>query len=178
MLYLSYYDSPIGQALLAAKNDALVGLWIKGQKYFFGSLKEESVRRDNEPVLVEAKLWLDRYFTGKNPRISELKLEPMGSEFRMMVWHILCKIPYGKTTTYGEIANKIAELRGFTVSAQAVGGAVGHNPISIIIPCHRVIGANGSLTGYAGGVDKKAKLLALEGVHMENLYIPTKGAAL
>ena len=124
-------------------------------------------------------MWLDRYFAGENPQISELPLAPSGSDFRQMVWKILCDIPSGQTTTYGEIAKKIAARTGrSTMSAQAVGGAVGHNPISIIIPCHRVVGTNGSLTGYAGGIDKKIALLELEGVDMTKYFVPTKGTAL
>ena len=124
-------------------------------------------------VLKEAKEWLDRYFAGEKPLINELKLAPEGSDFRKAVWKILCEIPYGETFTYGEIAETLAKRNGVKkMSAQAVGGAVGHNPISIIIPCHRVVGKNGSLTGYAGGVDKKQKLLALEGADMSALFVP------
>ena len=119
-------------------------------------------------MFVQAKEWLDRYFAGEKPRISELKLEPAGSEFRKAVWEALCQIPYGEVVTYGELAQKMAVLHNRErMSAQAVGGAVGHNAISIIIPCHRVVGANGSLTGYAGGIDKKIKLLTHEGAEKE-----------
>ena len=129
-------------------------------------------------ILLEAKRWLDIYFSGKEPDFTP-PLHPIGSAFRQSVWEILLQIPYGKTTTYGEIANKLAEKQGLSrMSAQAVGGAVGHNPISILIPCHRVVGADGSLTGYAGGVEKKRFLLALEGVDMTNLYMPKRGTAL
>lgn len=148
MVYTSYYESPVGRILLAAKNDALVGLWIENQKYFLGSLKEEQERKEDHPVLRKARSWLDRYFRGEEPEIKELKLAPAGSEFRRAVWEALCQIPYGKVTTYGEISKKVAERLGKEhMSAQAVGGAVGHNAVSIIIPCHRVVGANGSLTG-------------------------------
>ncbi|MCI9156887.1 MAG: methylated-DNA--[protein]-cysteine S-methyltransferase, partial [Lawsonibacter sp.] len=124
-------------------------------------------------------LWLDRYFAGERPAISELPLAPIGSEFRKEVWQVLCEIPYGETTTYGEISQKIAARRGLErMSAQAVGGAVGHNPISIIVPCHRVVGSNGSLTGYAGGLQKKIKLLTHEGVDMERFFVPQRGTAL
>ena len=122
---------------------------------------------------------LDRYFAGEKPEISELPLAPIGGEFRQAVWKILCEIPYGQVTTYGEIAKKIAAQRNRkTMSAQAVGGAVGHNPISIIIPCHRVVGSNGSLTGYAGGIDLKIKLLEHEGVDLSKFFVPKKGTAL
>lgn len=206
MLNIMRYDSPVGALLLAEKNGALAGLWIEGQKYYMGSLREEVIRwgkdhpmqgffpkedgpreqeacgrqegipsreafryeeEKEEPdtgILPRTKEWLDRYFAGKRPAISELALAPAGSEFRRAVWKILCEIPYGEVTTYGEIARKIAKQLGMeSMSAQAVGGAVGHNPISIIIPCHRVVGSDGSLTGYAGGLEKKLWLLTLEG---------------
>lgn len=115
------------------------------------------------PPLIKAKEWLDRYFNKEKMTIQDMPLAPIGGEFRQMVWKKLCEIPYGKTTTYGEIAKQIAKEMGKkTMSAQAIGNAVGHNPISIIIPCHRVIGKNGDLTGYAGGIDKKIKLLQIE----------------
>jgi len=130
------------------------------------------------PILLEAKRWLDIYFAGKEPNFTP-PLHPIGSAFRQSVWEILLQIPYGKTTTYGEIAHKMAEKTGCSrMSAQAVGGAVGHNEISIIIPCHRVVGTNGSLTGYAGGIDKKMKLLKLEGTDMTGFFVPKKGTAL
>lgn len=165
MLYVAYYQSPIGQILLAAKHDVLVGAWFENQKYFLGSLKEEQAEQADHPVLLQVRSWLDRYFEGKKPEISELKLAPGGSEFRRAVLELLCQIPYGQVTTYGEISKKIAARLGREhMSAQAVGGAVGHNPISVIIPCHRVTGSGGSLTGYAGGLDKKRWLLKHEGV--------------
>ena len=179
MVYTSHYDSPIGALLLAERDGKLTGLWMEGQKYFLGSLREETQDRESSPVLRQAGLWLDRYFAGERPAISELPLAPIGSEFRKEVWQVLCEIPYGETTTYGEISQKIAARRGLErMSAQAVGGAVGHNPISIIIPCHRVVGSNGSLTGYAGGLQKKIKLLTHEGVDMGRLFVPRKGTAL
>lgn len=142
-------------------------------------MKEEIKENKNERILIKTKKWLDEYFNGKKPEISELDLAPNGSEFAKNVWEILCEIPYGKVTTYGEIAKKMAKImHKEKMSAQAVGGAVGHNPISIIIPCHRVVGANGSLTGYAGGIDKKIYLLKHEQVNMENLFVPKKGTAL
>ena len=159
MYYKTTYPSPVGELTLASDGENLLGLWLEGQKYFGGSVPGEMVDCDTLAVFDETKRWLDRYFAGARPEISELPLAPMGSEFRQKVWEILCEIPYGETTTYGEIAKKIG-----TKSAQAVGGAVGHNPISIIIPCHRVLGADGSLTGYAGGVEKKRWLLGHEGV--------------
>ena len=142
-------------------------------------MKEEIKENKNEKILIKTKKWLDEYFNGEKPKITELDLAPIGSAFAKNVWKILCEIPYGKVTTYGEIAKKMAKImHKEKMSAQAVGGAVGHNPISIIIPCHRVVGANGSLTGYAGGIDKKIYLLKHEQVNMENLFVPKKGTAL
>lgn len=179
MVYTAYYNSPIGRLLLAEKDGALVGVWMEGQKYYLGSLRDETEENLESSILQQAVIWLDRYFGGEKPKISELKLSPAGSEFRKEVWNILCEIPYGETMTYGEISQKMALNRGIErMSAQAVGGAVGHNPISIIVPCHRVVGTNGSLTGYAGGIEKKIKLLTHEGVDMDKLFVPKKGTAL
>ncbi|WP_008686117.1 methylated-DNA--[protein]-cysteine S-methyltransferase [Desulfovibrio sp. 3_1_syn3] len=175
---IAYHTTPLGRIMLAAEGDALVGLWMEGQKYFAGSLKGEFRERNDFPVLVRGREWLDRYFAGEKPHVSELKLDPAGSEFRKAVWKILCQIPYGEVTTYGEIAKKIAvACDKERMSSQAVGGAVGHNAISIIIPCHRVVGAGGSLTGYAGGIDKKIMLLAHEGVYSKRFFVPKKSAA-
>lgn len=179
MYYSTTYPSPLGLITIASTEDALVGLWIEGQKYFIGSLKDPLTERPDLPILIQARQWLDRYFAGEQPSLTELKLAPIGSEFRQRVWTILCQIPYGETTTYGEIAKQVAaELGRETMSAQAIGGAVGHNPISIIIPCHRVVGTNGSLTGYAGGIDKKIWLLNHEGLNLSNFVVPTKGTAI
>ena len=152
---------------------------MENQKYYLSNFKEEIVETQNLEVLVKKKKWLDKYFNGENPDIKELELNPIGSEFRKSVWEILKKIPYGEVTTYSDIAKEIAKQKGIEkMSAQAVGGAVGHNPISIIIPCHRVVGTNGSLTGYAGGIKKKLYFLELEKVNMDKLFVPTKGTAL
>ncbi len=171
MLYTMRYESPVGPLLLAEKDGTLAGVWMEGQKYYLGALRtRRGEMRENagSRILNETKDWLDSYFRGEKPAIEELVLRPEGSEFQKEVWKILCRIPYGKTRTYGEIAREIAAGRRLeSMSAQAVGGAVGHNPISIIIPCHRVVGVNGSLTGYAGGVEKKRKLLAWEGADVE-----------
>jgi len=165
MLYSTTYPSPVGLITIASTEDALVGLWIEGQKYFIESIKEPITEQPDLPILIETTSWLDRYFSGEQPDLKELNLAPIGGDFRQLVWSILCQIPYGETTTYGEIAKQVAARMGRkTMSAQAVGGAVGHNPISIIIPCHRVVGTNGSLTGYAGGIDKKIWLLNHEGL--------------
>ena len=161
MAYTGTYQSPLGNLLLAADDTGLTGLWFEGQKYFARTLSEEQLLKET-PVLAETRHWLNIYFSGKEPAFTP-PLHPAGSAFRQAVWQILLQIPYGKTMTYGEIAREVAKRQQVShMSAQAVGGAVGHNAISIIIPCHRVIGSNGSLTGYAGGIDKKAALLELE----------------
>lgn len=179
MVYTATYSSPVGKLLLAEKDGALAGLWIEGQKYYLGSLRDEMEEKPESALLRQTANWLDRYFGGEKPAISELKLSPAGSAFRKEVWRILCEIPYGKTMTYGEIVEKLAARSGLSrMSAQAVGGAVGHNPISIVIPCHRVVGSSGSLTGYAGGIEKKVKLLTHEGVNTDKLFVPKKGTAL
>lgn len=167
MFYSTEYTSPIGKLTIASDGTNIVGLWLEGQKYFLDTLPEAPLVKDDSKVFEQVKVWLDRYFYGKKPDINELPLKPIGGEFRQAVWQCLCEIPYGEVTTYGAIAKKVASKLGkVSMSAQAVGGAVGHNPISIIIPCHRVIGTNGSLTGYAGGIDKKIQLLRLEGVNV------------
>ena len=173
------YSSPIGNITLACDNkENLIGLWLKGQKYFGDTVEYEMFENNNLEILKKTKKWLDRYFRGEKPKISELSLAPIGNDFRQRVWRILCKIPYGKVYTYGEIAKIIAKEQGKArMSAQAVGGAVGHNPISIIIPCHRVVGSNGSLTGYSGGIETKIKLLKHEGVNMDGLFTPKYSSA-
>ena len=179
MYYAAFYRSPIGRLLLVSDEKNLIGLWIEGQKYYLGSLAQQPEENGSIPILRQTKTWLDRYFGGEQPDISELSLAPTGGNFRQEVWKILCGIPYGQTMTYGEIAREIAPRLGRQhMSAQAVGGAVGHNPISIVIPCHRVVGTCGSLTGYAGGIDKKLRLLQWEGVDVSRFVIPTKGSAL
>ncbi|UWG95894.1 methylated-DNA--[protein]-cysteine S-methyltransferase [Dehalobacter sp. DCM] len=179
MVYSTRYTSPLGTITLACDGEKLVGLWIEGQKYHGGTLSEKMAEMNDVPVFDAAKKWLNRYFAGHKPAISELPLAPIGGDFRQGVWNILCEIPYGEVITYGDIAKKMAaRMNKESMSSQAVGGAVGHNPISIIIPCHRVVGANGSLTGYAGGISKKIKLLELEGVNMSRLFVPAKGTAL
>lgn len=177
MIYTSKYTSPLGGILLAADEVGLRGLWFDGQKYFARDLPDERTERET-PVLSEAKRWLDLYFGGQEPDFLP-PLHPVGTPFRQAVWEILLRIPYGKTVTYGEISKQLAEKMGLErMSAQAVGGAVGHNEISIIIPCHRVVGSNGSLTGYAGGIDRKIKLLELEHADMSRFFIPKKGTVL
>lgn len=157
------YSSPIGNIVLASDGIHLTGLWIENQKYFGASLCQNIIE-ESVPVFEETKRWLDLYFAGEKPDFLP-PLAPKGSDFRQLIWKYLLEIPYGETTTYGALAKRAAKETGKTsMSAQAAGGAVGHNPISIIIPCHRILGADGSLTGYAGGLDAKKYLLNLEGV--------------
>lgn len=179
MYYRTGYDSPVGPLMLASDGTSLTGLWMEGQKYFGSAIREELVQRDDLPVFAMARTWLERYFSKERPDPSELPLAPQGGEFRQAVWELLCQIPYGELTTYGHLAKEMAARLGrASMSAQAVGGAVGHNPISIIIPCHRVVGSDGSLTGYAGGLEKKRYLLSLEGIDVTTLSTPTRGTAL
>ena len=181
MYYSTTHPSPVGLITLACDHDgkSLVGLWTEGQKYHGDTVPEAMLENNNIPIFGTAKKWLNRYFAGEKPDISELPLAPIGGAFRQSVWKILREIPYGQVTTYGGIAKKMAVKMGRdSMSSQAVGGAVGHNPISIIIPCHRVVGSNGSLTGFAGGIQMKLKLLEFEGVDMSDLFIPKKGTAL
>ena len=173
---LTRYASPLGTIFLAADNGALAGLWLEGQKYFAATLDEAAVERDDLPVFRQAAAWLDAYFA-KAPLPALPPLAPQGSPFRQAVWRLLLEIPYGTVTTYGALARTLRG-QGISAAAQAVGGAVGHNPISVIIPCHRVVGSDGSLTGYAGGLDIKIALLKHEGVDMEKLYRPKRGTAL
>lgn len=178
--YTTLYPSvELGPLTLASDGENLVGLWLPGQKYFGATLEGKVAEDDSLPVFAQVKEWLDRYFAGEQPSIFALPLAPIGTDFRHRVWRKLITIPYGQTRTYGQLAEELAAEDGTEkLSAQAVGGAVGHNPISIIIPCHRVVGAGGSLTGYAGGVDKKVFLLEHEGADMSGLSVPKKGTAL
>lgn len=179
MYYSTHYKSPVGDILLASDVNNIIGLWIGEQKYIGNTMPKDITEKEDIPIFQEGKAWLDDYFAGKEPKLSRLPLAPIGGEFKQHVWKILTEIPYGELTTYGSIAKEVARRMGKDrMSAQAVGGAVGHNPISIIIPCHRVVGTNGSLTGYAGGIDKKVKLLKHEGANMTGLYVPVKGTAL
>ena len=163
MQYINRYESPLGGILLAADGIRLTGLWFEGQKYYARTLDEEHEEKNLE-VFRETRRWLDTYFAGERPS-TRPALRLKGTPFRRDVWNILLSIPYGHTMTYKDIATLIAEGRGMaSMSAQAVGGAVGHNPVSIIVPCHRVLGTDSTLTGYAGGTERKARLLALEGI--------------
>lgn len=177
MQYTSKYKSPFGEIVIAADEKGLTGLWFVGQKYFALYLDKENKEKEIQ-ILKDTKKWLDIYFSGKNPDF-KLPLHFTGTDFQNEVWKILYSIPYGKTMTYGEIANILAKQMGFKrMSAQAVGGAVGKNEISIIVPCHRVVGTNGSLTGYAGGISKKIALLKLEKGYQKNFFIPKKSTAM
>lgn len=156
-MYSTYYESPIGEMLMASDGEAVCGVWFLNQKHF--PSWDNLILKDDLAIFSDVKQWFDDYFNGLNPKIN-FKLKPAGTKFRLKVWKILSGISYGETLTYGEIASKISP----NMSAQAVGGAVSCNPIAILIPCHRVIGANGKLTGYAAGLDKKKKLLKLENI--------------
>ena len=170
MQYTNHYDSPLGGILLACDETGLTGLWFDEQKYFAAGLIPEHAEKPH-PHFEQAKRWLDIYFSGRKPK-SMPRLSPVGSPFRLAVWRILLDIPWGQVVTYGDIAHRLEAERGGRVSAQAVGGAVGHNPLSLMIPCHRVIGAGGNLIGYAGGLPRKRYLLELEGVDVSGLRPP------
>ena len=179
MYYAAACPSPVGTLTLVSDGTYLNGVWMEGQKYFGGSLSGTWVSRDDLPVFAETRTWLERYFAGERPLPGQLPLRPLGGAFRQLVWELLCQIPYGQVTTYGALAAEAAVRMGrASMSSQAVGGAVGHNPISIIIPCHRVVGANGSLTGYAGGIPTKLRLLEHEGADLTRLFVPRRGTAL
>ena len=177
MIYTYHYQSPLGAITLSSNGTELTGLWFEGQKYYGDTLGKDYIEKDL-PIFKETIRWLDIYFSGNVPDFTPA-LCMNTTPFRREVWEIMLSIPYGSTMTYGEIADIIAKKKGLTqMSAQAVGGAVGHNSISLIIPCHRVVGSNGSLTGYAGGIGKKIKLLTLENVNTSKFFIPKQGTAL
>lgn len=177
MDYIYHYSSPLGGITLASDGESLTGLWFDRRKYYVDTLTSEHEGR-TLPIFSDTVKWLDLYFSKKAPDFTP-KLSMRTTPFRQAVWEIMLTIPYGKTMTYSEISARIAQQRGLTkMSAQAVGSAVGHNAISLIIPCHRVVGKSGSLTGYAGGIYKKKQLLTLEGVDFEKLWIPSEGTAL
>ncbi|MDR1686691.1 MAG: methylated-DNA--[protein]-cysteine S-methyltransferase [Desulfovibrio sp.] len=162
MIYVDELKTPLGLTTACVEDDALTGFWFIGQKYY-PAKTGNWIQKPDHPVFTRLKAWLDNYFAGCNPN-HDFVLNPQGTAFQKKVWAILLEIPYGKLTTYGAVAGRLAAQKGSaSMSAQAVGGAVGHNPVSLLIPCHRVVGADGSLTGYAGGLDKKAALLRLEG---------------
>ena len=177
MLYYKKVASPLGEITLRSDGEALTGLWFADDKHY-GAKDIAGAALADLDVFMQAEAWLAEYFAGREPKVS-VPLKLQGSEFQMQVWRLLQDIPYGRLVTYGDIAKKIAAQKGVArMSAQAVGGAVGHNSVSLIIPCHRVVGTNGSLTGYAGGIDKKVRLLELEKADMSSLFVPKKGTAL
>ena len=177
MVYTIEYASPLGPITLACDGEAIIGLWFNGQRYFGNILPEQTEKKEHS-LFADAKRWLDVYFSGREPDF----LPPLrydSTPFRRLICEIMLTIPYGKTMTYGQIAAEVARQHGLAnMSAQAVGGAVGHNPISLMIPCHRVVGTNGSLTGYGGGIARKVKLLELEHADMHRFFVPKTGTAL
>lgn len=176
MQYTSKYKSPLGNIILAANEIGLTGLWFEGQKYFALYLDKKNEEKEL-PIFKQAKKWLNIYFSKNEPNF-KLPLHFTGSAFQNEVWEILYQIPYGQTITYGDIAALLAKKRGLSkMSAQAIGGAVARNEISIIVPCHRVVGKNGSLTGYAGGIDKKIALLKMEKGYKDTFFVPKKSTA-
>ncbi|GAK01217.1 methylated-DNA-protein-cysteine methyltransferase [Geomicrobium sp. JCM 19055] len=175
--YTHQIHTPFGRVTVSSDGHALTGLWFDGQKYYGKTLGDHTIENQDLALFTQVEAWLNDYFSGKQPTL-DFEVKPAGTEFRKTVWNELLSIPYGNLITYGEIAQRFYETQGKNMSAQAVGGAVGHNPISIIIPCHRVVGSNGSLTGYAGGIGVKKKLLQLEDIDLTHLHEPTKGTAL
>ncbi|KRL05053.1 6-O-methylguanine-DNA methyltransferase [Liquorilactobacillus oeni DSM 19972] len=166
--------SPVGELTLVSDENNLVGIWFKGQKYYKATLVAHEVQLQWTPVLKKTKCWLNDYFSFKKPNVKDIPIKPQVSEFRQFVLEALLTIPYGHYCTYGQIAQRVAaRMHKSSVYAQAVGGAIGHNPIAILIPCHRVIGSTGSLTGYAGGIDKKVQLLQHEGIDVNNFHFPS-----
>ena len=171
MDYVHHYQSPLGGITLAADGTALVGRWFDKQRFFADSVVQDHEEK-SLPVFEQADRWLDLYFSGRDPGFAP-PVTLRTTEFRQAVCRIMLTIPYGRTMTYGRIAEIVARQRGVPrMSAQAVGGAVGHNPVSLIIPCHRVIGAGSALVGYGGGLDRKAALLELEHADLSGDFIP------
>lgn len=178
MIYTTTIPSPLAELTLASDGENLIGLWLQGQKYFAATLKQEPLPKDDLLVFQKCEAWLTRYFNKEQPDPLNLPLKPAGTAFYQQVFKQLLQIPYGQTITYGQIAKELTlQGKNSSLPYRAVGGAVGHNPISIIIPCHRVVGASGSLTGYAGGLDKKIALLELEGVNVSEFHIPNTPTA-
>ncbi len=159
MQYSTNYESPLGEMMIVSDGESIKGIWFGGQKHFKSTADDELILCDDLAIFNKVKQWLDDYFDGLNP-IIDFRLNPDGTDFAKKVWKILSEIPYGETMTYGEIAARISP----TMAARAVGGAVGRNPIAIVVPCHRVLGKNAGLTGYAAGIDKKIELLKIENI--------------
>ncbi|MCM1320553.1 MAG: methylated-DNA--[protein]-cysteine S-methyltransferase [Bacteroides sp.] len=177
MHYISRCESPVGGITLAANGSELTGLWFDGQKYFADNLPAQYEEKDL-PIFDQTRKWLGIYFSGKAPDFTPPLCFGGISPFRKRVWEIMLAIPFGQTSTYGKIAKQIETETGRKASAQAVGGAVGHNSILLVIPCHRVVGTNGSFTGYAGGIKRKIQLLKMEGADISKFTVPEKGTAL
>ena len=178
-IFCTEYESElIGPLTLASDGEAIVGCWFGNDRYFGYGVEGPMEPRGDLPVFAQAREWLDRYFVGKAPNPRELPLSAQATPFQLRVREAMLDIPYGATTTYGAIAERIARETGRRSSARAVGGAVGHNPLCIIAPCHRVVGASGSLTGFGGGIDMKVKLLEHEGVDLSCFFRPKHGTAI
>lgn len=173
-----YASELIGPLTLASDGEAIVGCWFHNDRYFGCGVNDAMERKDDLPVFDQARVWLDRYFAGDAPNPRELPLSANATPFQLRVREAMLDIPYGETTTYGAIAKRIEAETGRRQSAQAVGGAVGHNPLCIIAPCHRVVGSSGNLTGFGGGLDMKVTLLEHEGVDLSAFFRPTRGTAL
>jgi methylated-DNA-[protein]-cysteine S-methyltransferase len=170
MYYKSSYTSPLGQMTIVSNDQAIKGLWFSDQRYFGGKYDLQTMVEGETPVTKQVKNWLDAYFAGEKPTLDPNILDPEVTSYRKKILNALINVPYGQTTSYKELADKVAlNTPGKKGSARAAGGAVGHNPISILIPCHRVVATNGALTGYAGGIDRKIALLALEGIDQSKL---------
>jgi len=176
--YTEYQTGLIGSLLLASDGTGITGCWFENSRYFGRGVEGSVVRRDDLPVFDLARSWFDRYFAGEKPSPLELPLTAPDTPFRLLVREAMLQIPYGQTTTYGAIAAYVEQRTGKRSSARAVGGAVGHNPLCIVVPCHRVVGANASLTGFGGGLDTKVKLLEHERAGVERFSRPAKGTAL
>lgn len=179
MAYFTEYETNlIGTLTLASDGEAIIGCWFDNDRYFGIGVDGTVERRDDLPIFAQTRKWLDRYFAGEAPDPRELPLAARATEFQMRVREAMLDIPYGQTTTYGAIAKRIERETGKRQSARAVGGAVGHNPLCLIVPCHRVVGSNGSLTGFGGGIDMKVKLLEHEHAMKDSFSRPKKGTAL
>ena len=178
MFGCEYETGLIGKLILASDGEALVGCWFENDRFAGFDAAGPLEPCEDLPVFVAARAWLDRYFAGKRPDPAELPLKPSGTPFQLEVWRMLGDIPYGQTVTYGDIARRFEAERGRRMSAQAVGGAVGRNPLCVIVPCHRVMGAGGNLTGFGGGIPTKVRLLEHEKADMQGFYVPKKGSAL
>ena len=178
MNYMQYETPLIGTLTVASDGEAISGCWFDNDRYFGYGVDERMELNEDDPILVQAREWLDRYFAGEAPDPRELPLAARATDFQLRVREAMLDIPYGQTTTYGAIAKRLEADTGKRQSARAVGGAVGHNPLCLIVPCHRVVGSNDNLTGFGGGIDMKIALLEHEGAMKPTFKRPTKGTAL